>query len=769
MIGPRASLLSAALLLGKACVAVSSSTCYDQQAVSNPSFEDGLTDWTVTRGTPVVVTGDAPDGTHYLSQTAYNEGYELYLTQQLEGLDTSATYTASFTWKINLSRANVYGGVCSVGIYHDNIQSSIAQTEQPILPNTVDQWYTVTSSWIPTSSNPTLIFYGLCEYPYAIGNLELEVDNIELTTEVCCTTSSTPTPTPSSMLVSSRMPLSISSSRVSPSPSSTPIAFSSPSARTPAVSPSKSSALPLSSSSFSASSSSARKPVGTSIRSNTPSVLASSSVVSSSPVRTPARSSPSLSSTVFPAASPAIPTKGASGLPSFSSSGSPSSKPVSASGSAVKVPTGGVSRLPLSSSAVILPSPSVDPSGRNPSASGSSASSTPASILPPSRSTTGATDIQSSQPSTSPKSTTSTIFSTVTATITACPSSVQNCPARSKTTYLTTKTIAISTTICPVTETQEASVTAAPVASSRSDSTALFTTSTVYSTRTATITACPSTVTNCPARAKTTYLTTETVLVSTTVCPLTETQAASAPGLPQASSDVDTTQFITSTVLSTRTATITACPSTVTNCPASAKSTYVTTETLVAATSVQTVTEGNQPAVTGSPMGSNPSVPSAASEGSVTSTVYSSMAVTVVGCSNGQSKCSDSAKSKQISTTLVPVSTVVLPAPGISETTSPISIATAPIKPATQTPGFSSLPTIASNSSSNGSFISFAPTRTATFGSASGLHTSTSLPVPLETSASGPSAPVFTGAASRDTWNLTSLVLFMVCVILMAI
>ncbi|RWQ99926.1 hypothetical protein C8Q69DRAFT_453020 [Paecilomyces variotii] len=168
-------------------------------------------------------------------------------------------------------------------------------------------------------------------------------------------------------------------------------------------------------------------------------------------------------------------------------------------------------------------------------------------------------------------------------------------------------------------------------------------------------------------------------------------------------------------------------------------------------------------------MGSNPSVPSAASEGSVTSTVYSSMAVTVVGCSNGQSKCSDSAKSKQISTTLVPVSTVVLPAPGISETTSPISIATAPIKPATQTPGFSSLPTIASNSSSNGSFISFAPTRTATFGSASGLHTSTSLPVPLETSASGPSAPVFTGAASRDTWNLTSLVLFMVCVILMAI
>ncbi|KAJ9290830.1 hypothetical protein DTO021C3_1424 [Paecilomyces variotii] len=754
MIGPRASLLSAALLLGKACVAVSSSTCYEQQAVSNPSFEDGLTDWTVTRGTPVVVTGDAPDGTHYLSQTAYNEGYQLYLTQQLEGLDTSATYTASFTWKINLSRANVYGGVCSVGVYHDNIQSSIAQTEQPILPNTVDQWYTVTSSWIPTSSNPTLIFYGLCEYPYAIGNLELEVDNIELTTEVCCTTSSTPTPTPSSMLVSSRMPLSISSSRVSPSPSSTP----------------------LSSSSFSASSSSVRRPVGTTIRSNTPSVLASSSVVSSSAVRTPARSSPSLSSTVFPAASPAIPTKGASGLPSFSSSGSPSSKPLSASGSPVKVPTGGVSKVPLSSSAVILPSLSVDPSGRNPSASGSSALSTPASILPPSRSTTGVTGAQSSQPSTSPESTTSTIFSTVTATITACPSSVQNCPARSKTTYVTTKTIAISTTVCPVTETQEASVTAAPVASSAVDGTALFTTSTVYSTRTATITACPSTVTNCPARAKTTYLTTETVLVSTTVCPITETQAVSATGRPEASSDVDTTQFITSTVLSTRTATITACPSTVTNCHASAKSTYVTIETLVAATSVQTVTESNQPAVTGSPMGSNPSVPPAASEGSVTSTVYSSMVVTVVGCPNSQSKCSDSAKSKQISTTLVPVSTVlvpvstvVLPAPDISETSSPISIATAPIKPATQTLGFSSLPTIASNSSSNGSFVSFAPTRTATFGSASGLHTSTSLPVHLKTSASGPSAPVFTGAASRDTWNLTSLVLSMVCVVFMAV
>ncbi|KAJ5507777.1 hypothetical protein N7527_009920 [Penicillium freii] len=44
-----------------------------------------------------------------------------------------------------------------------------------------------------------------------------------------------------------------------------------------------------------------------------------------------------------------------------------------------------------------------------------------------------------------------------------------------------------------------------------------FTIPTVYSTRT-----CPSSVTNCPLRSKTTYLTTETLIVSTTVCPVAD-------------------------------------------------------------------------------------------------------------------------------------------------------------------------------------------------------------------------------------------------------
>ncbi|PYI01505.1 hypothetical protein BO78DRAFT_16047 [Aspergillus sclerotiicarbonarius CBS 121057] len=56
-----------------------------------------------------------------------------------------------------------------------------------------------------------------------------------------------------------------------------------------------------------------------------------------------------------------------------------------------------------------------------------------------------------------------------------------------------------------------------------------MTTSTVFTTSTATITACPSTVTDCPASKKKTYLTTETILVSTTVCPITAVATATTP------------------------------------------------------------------------------------------------------------------------------------------------------------------------------------------------------------------------------------------------
>ncbi|KAI8725701.1 CFEM domain-containing protein [Fusarium sp. LHS14.1] len=90
--------------------------------------------------------------------------------------------------------------------------------------------------------------------------------------------------------------------------------------------------------------------------------------------------------------------------------------------------------------------------------------------------------------------TTSTFYATETYTITSCPPEVTKCPVGS----VTTETIAISTTVCPVSQ--------------------KFTTSTVYATEVHTVTKCPPEVTKCPVGS----VTTETVAVSTTICPVTE-------------------------------------------------------------------------------------------------------------------------------------------------------------------------------------------------------------------------------------------------------
>ncbi|PWY85861.1 hypothetical protein BO94DRAFT_99212 [Aspergillus sclerotioniger CBS 115572] len=103
-----------------------------------------------------------------------------------------------------------------------------------------------------------------------------------------------------------------------------------------------------------------------------------------------------------------------------------------------------------------------------------------------------------------------------------------------------------------------------------------MTTSTIFTTSTVTITSCPSTITDCPASKRTTYLTTETILVSTTVCPITAAATATA---------TDDGSY-TSTILTTRTTTITSCAATVTNCPARSQTTYISTQTLVAGTTI---------------------------------------------------------------------------------------------------------------------------------------------------------------------------------------
>ncbi|PGH30837.1 hypothetical protein GX50_06380 [[Emmonsia] crescens] len=100
--------------------------------------------------------------------------------------------------------------------------------------------------------------------------------------------------------------------------------------------------------------------------------------------------------------------------------------------------------------------------------------------------------------------TTSTIYTTAYETVTSCPPSVPSCPAGGYPTVIT-RTIPISTTVCPV----EPEPTTPPNPT--------YTTSTIYTTAYETVTSCPPSVPSCPAGGYPTVIT-KTIPISTTVC-----------------------------------------------------------------------------------------------------------------------------------------------------------------------------------------------------------------------------------------------------------
>ncbi|KAJ5636193.1 uncharacterized protein N7484_009506 [Penicillium longicatenatum] len=102
------------------------------------------------------------------------------------------------------------------------------------------------------------------------------------------------------------------------------------------------------------------------------------------------------------------------------------------------------------------------------------------------------------------------------------PHSVRPVPS-APTTYLTTETVVVGTTVCPITE--GAQPTATTTLTGQGSITVPMTTSTAFITRTSTITACPSSVKDCPASEKSTYVTTETIVDYTTICPVTAAEA----------------------------------------------------------------------------------------------------------------------------------------------------------------------------------------------------------------------------------------------------
>ncbi|KAG9505353.1 hypothetical protein J7337_002322 [Fusarium musae] len=122
----------------------------------------------------------------------------------------------------------------------------------------------------------------------------------------------------------------------------------------------------------------------------------------------------------------------------------------------------------------------------------------------------------------------SKVYETKRVTITSCGPEVTNCPARSTVT---------SNTVYPVppqvTSAEQGSETTEEVPEVPETTEAPLTTSTIYSTNIRTITSCAPEVPDCPARSGTPVVVTETIAVSTTICPVEPTGGSEKPGKPE--------------------------------------------------------------------------------------------------------------------------------------------------------------------------------------------------------------------------------------------
>ncbi|KAJ5623654.1 hypothetical protein N7490_012259 [Penicillium lividum] len=127
-------------------------------------------------------------------------------------------------------------------------------------------------------------------------------------------------------------------------------------------------------------------------------------------------------------------------------------------------------------------------------------------------------------------------------TVCPCTTALLSSPtsASDKSTYVTTETVIDYTTVCPITESATRTGAAAgsvsetggagstqPITGAGGEE---YTTSTAYTTSVHTVTACPSSVTDCPASQKTTYVTTDTIIDYTTICPITATATSTSSG-----------------------------------------------------------------------------------------------------------------------------------------------------------------------------------------------------------------------------------------------
>ncbi|KAI3140565.1 hypothetical protein CBS147326_2266 [Penicillium roqueforti] len=525
-------------------------SCASENLIEDVAFETiDLDDsvWTVLPPT----AGAVVDGYLHLSAEAIQS--QALLIQTVTGAVAEETYSVSFDFRLT-------AGSCTVDLVLNGANVGVSTL-------TAGSWQTITKQWTAVSSEADMLILISCPGATILG-ATVDVNNFSFEKRCGSFTStsvSVPTKTPSGSPVATSTPLA---SSVSPSGHSS--SEGSGSSSLSSVSPS-STVGPITLTTPITASSGAIKPSASTpgapafSQSTAPTTAASVKPASSSPAGTPTpHSTTTITGPVNPASSSVIESSASTpGIPEFSET---------------TAPTTVASVKPTSSSPAETPTPDM---------------------------------------------TTSTVFTTRTATIKACPSTITNCPATDKTTHITTETIIVSTTVCPVGDATTTTDGSSPTSLSGSDND--YTISTILSTRTVTLTQCPETVTDCPARDQTTHVTTETIVAGTTSVPINTAVATTTPGAVHTStvpvqtatavlsSDTKTStaysvvtitgtatseessptslsgsdnDYTISTILSTRTVTLTQCPETVTDCPARDQTTHVTTETIVAGTTL---------------------------------------------------------------------------------------------------------------------------------------------------------------------------------------
>ncbi|PYH48076.1 uncharacterized protein BP01DRAFT_353947 [Aspergillus saccharolyticus JOP 1030-1] len=206
------------------------------QAVQNPSFEDGTTDWTIANGAAGSVYDtfwdtSAPDGNYVLAingDLASNG-----LSQTLTGLVVGDAYTFGLSWQL----ISVGTGTCVLGVYMDSAAPSNL-VAFGALTSVSSAWTQITGQWTATSTTHQLLLDFTCSGERFADASEVNFDDITLTgpVQVTCSvprvdsSSSTPTPTPSSIpatVASSSSVIAVSTPTSTPSSIPATIASSS--------------------------------------------------------------------------------------------------------------------------------------------------------------------------------------------------------------------------------------------------------------------------------------------------------------------------------------------------------------------------------------------------------------------------------------------------------------------------------------------------------------------------------------------------------------